>query len=52
MNRSWTMVGAAMIGAALWEIPLTAQQAPPEEINVSRLGPQVGEQVPDFSLKD
>lgn len=32
---------------------LFAQQAPPrEKIEVSKLGPQVGERVPDFSLKD
>ncbi len=27
-------------------------QPSPERIDVSRLGPQVGERVPDFSLKD
>jgi hypothetical protein len=30
----------------------SAQPAPRERINVSKLGPQVGERVPDFSLKD
>jgi hypothetical protein len=29
-----------------------AQQGEPERIDVSRLGPQVGEIVPDFSLPD
>jgi hypothetical protein len=29
-----------------------APPAPAERIDVSRLGPQVGERVPDFSLKD
>jgi cytochrome oxidase Cu insertion factor (SCO1/SenC/PrrC family) len=27
-------------------------QAPPQKIDLSKLGPQVGERVPDFSLKD
>jgi cytochrome oxidase Cu insertion factor (SCO1/SenC/PrrC family) len=27
-------------------------QTPPQKIDVSKLGPQVGERVPDFSLKD
>jgi len=52
MNYSWIVFGSAMIGVALWEIPLAAQQPPREKIDVSRLGPQVGERVPDFSLKD
>ena len=29
-----------------------AQAQTPEKIDVSKLGPQVGQQVPDFSLKD
>ena len=28
------------------------QQTPPHKIDVSKLGPQVGGRVPDFSLKD
>ena len=34
--------------------PLSAQTSPPpsERIDVSRLGPQVGARVPDFSLTD
>ncbi len=27
-------------------------QTPPQKIDVSKLGPQVGERVPDFRLKD
>jgi len=27
-------------------------QSPPQKIDVSKLGPKVGERVPDFSLKD
>ena len=29
-----------------------AQPAPRQKIDVSKLGPQVGAQIPDFSLKD
>ena len=32
--------------------PVVHTQATPEKIDVSTLGPQVGERVPDFSLKD
>lgn len=32
-------------------LPASAQQ-PPQKIDVSRLGPQVGEVVPDFRLQD
>jgi len=31
---------------------LLIAQTSPQKIDVSKLGPQVGEQVPDFSLKD
>ena len=31
---------------------MEAQPAPREKIDVSKLGPQVGEQVPDFNLRD
>jgi hypothetical protein len=44
-----------VLGLAAW-LPLRAQNtgARParEPIDVSRLGPQVGEQIPDFSLPD
>jgi hypothetical protein len=33
-------------------ISAQAPRAPGERIDVSKLGPQVGERVPDFSLKD
>jgi len=52
MSQSWIVFGAAMMAGALWQIPLRAQQAPRERIDVSKLGPQVGRQVPDFNLKD
>lgn len=51
MNRSWIVIGA-LIAGTLCETILPAQQPPPEKIDVSKLGPQVGERVPDFSLKD
>ena len=31
---------------------ILAAQSPGQKIDVSKLGPQVGEQVPEFSLKD
>ncbi len=46
------VVGAAVLGGVLVQIPLQGQPAPQEKIDVSKLGPQVGQQVPDFSLKD
>jgi peroxiredoxin len=33
-------------------VPVMAQTQPGQKIDVSKLGPQVGERVPDFSLKD
>ena len=52
MNRAWIVVAAAVLGGVLSRVLLQAQQAPREKIDVSKLGPQVGQQVPDFSLKD
>ena len=52
MKEGWIVVGAAVFGGMLAQIPLQAQPAPREKIDVSKLGPQVGQQVPDFSLKD
>ncbi len=52
MNRSCIALGAAMLGGALWQVLLPAQQGPREKIDVSKLGPQAGEQIPDFALKD
>ena len=46
------VAGAAVLGGVLSQVPLQAQQAPREKIDVSKRGPQVGQQVPDFSLKD
>jgi len=33
-------------------MPVNAQSLQPGRIDVSKLGPQVGDRVPDFSLKD
>jgi hypothetical protein len=41
----WCIVGWGIVG------PM-AQERARERIDVSRLGPQVGERVPDFSLSD
>jgi len=52
MTRS-TLAVAVALSALLWQ-PSTAQQstAARTPIDVSKLGPQVGQLVPDFSLKD
>jgi len=42
-------VRAAVLSAVML-VPMAAQQR--QKIDVSKLGPQVGERVPDFSLKD
>jgi len=36
----------------LLQLPALAQPRPGQKIEVSKLGPQVGQRVPDFSLKD
>ena len=43
---------ALAVALLVQEAPMDAQSQPPAKIEVSKLGPQVGEQVPDFSLKD
>ena len=43
----------AMIAASTWLASSPARaQAAPKRIDLSKLGPQVGERVPDFSLPD
>ncbi len=42
---------AMLLGSALAKASLRLQ-TPPQTIEVSRLGPQVGERVPDFTLTD
>jgi hypothetical protein len=43
---------ALLLGAQLVQATGGPQGSPPQKIDVSKLGPQVGERVPDFSLKD
>ena len=43
----------ALLGGLLMiQVPSMAQPAARQKIDVSKLGPQVGERVPDFGLKD
>ena len=52
MNRT-IFLSAVALAAVLWQ-PSAAQQNGPARtaIDLAKLGPQVGQQVPDFSLKD
>jgi cytochrome oxidase Cu insertion factor (SCO1/SenC/PrrC family) len=50
-------IGAALLAGTLVAVPAFAQSAGPSndvsaKIDVSKLGPQVGQRVPNFSLKD
>ena len=45
------LVGWSLL-VLLMALPLAAQQGSRTKIDVSTLGPQVGERVPDFSLPD
>lgn len=49
---SWIQSVAAILVAGICQSSANAQTAPREKIDVSKLGPQVGERVPDFTLKD
>ena len=42
----------AFLAGLVVSAPIRAQSLEPGRIDVSKLGPQVGERVPDFSLKD
>jgi len=42
---------ALLLGCQITEAAVQTQ-TPPQKIDLSKLGPQVGERVPDFSLKD
>ena len=42
----------SLLTGLLAQSPATAQTQPRQKIEVSKLGPQVGERVPDFSLRD
>jgi cytochrome oxidase Cu insertion factor (SCO1/SenC/PrrC family) len=43
---------AALLTAVAAYAPASAQSQPRQKIDVSKLGPQVGDRVPDFDLKD
>jgi peroxiredoxin len=44
--------GCALVIVLLAILPLQGQQPAPQKIDVARLGPQLGERIPDFSLED
>jgi hypothetical protein len=46
------VLAAAMASSLLCQTPGRDHNPPRQKIEVSKLGPQVGEQIPDFSLKD
>ena len=46
------MRSCAVLLAAVLSIATLAGQSAATRIDVSKLGPQVGERIPDFSLKD
>ena len=48
----WRFALGSLLGAHLMLAAGPPQGSPPQKIDVSKLGPQVGERVPDFSLKD
>ena len=47
-NMRWVALWSLMVVA----VGALAQTPPPQPIDLSKLGPQIGERVPDFSLKD
>ena len=51
MKPAWIVLSGAALGM-LAQVSVEAQQAPREKMDLSKLGPQVGQTVPDFSLKD
>ncbi len=51
-RHTFATSATAALAALLASVPVTAQPQPREKIDVSKLGPQVGARVPDFSLKD
>jgi hypothetical protein len=46
------VLAVAMASSLLCQTPGREYKPPRQKIDVSKLGPQVGERVPDFSLKD
>lgn len=51
MSRGSIVCGAVFL-TALLNTSVKAQQMPRQKMDVSKLGPHLGEQVPDFSLRD
>jgi AhpC/TSA family len=49
-RRPPPLFASALLAGLFAQLPAMAQS--PAKIDVSKLGPQVGERVPDFSLKD
>jgi len=49
---TYTRLSLALLLAFPMVKAATTPQTAPQRIDVSKLGPQVGERVPDFSLKD
>ena len=52
MRAYMTLALVMLFLAHVTETAGIPQGSPPQKIDVSKLGPQVGERVPDFSLKD
>jgi hypothetical protein len=53
MNRHAMTLSAVSLAGLLWQTPAAQQSgAARRPIDLARLGPQVGQQVPDFQLKD
>ena len=46
------LIATVLLGSLILWAPLAAQSLEPSRIDVTKLGPQVGEIVPDFSLSD
>ena len=52
MTRSWVIRGLKVATSLLVGASIMAQPPSRTRIDVSKLGPQTGEGVPDFSLRD
>ena len=51
-NRIILLSSATLLAGLFRAVPARAQKPARQKIDVSKLGPQVGDLVPDFSLKD
>jgi len=52
MLLTYSRVSLALLAVSTLARVAAMPQTPPQKIDVSKLGPQVGEHVPDFNLKD